>query len=214
MPASTQLLYFHLGMVADDDGFVNPKRVMRMIGVNEDDLKILIAKRFVITFENGVVVIKHWAINNLIRKDWYRPTVYSEEKKRLQTKENGAYTELVNELVNGSATEIRIDQDSLDQDSTSVSTAVAAIPPKDEAEDFFRNPVPIINELIDNGLSPDVVKREIKAFINYWTELNGTGKKQRWQMEKVFQVKRRLATWFGRSSQFKNSKERTRKIWT
>lgn len=98
MSSTAQSLYFHLGMRADDDGFVgNPKKILRMIGGNDDDLKILLAKRFLLTFESGIIVIKHWRINNLIRKDWYRPTQYVEEKKRLQIKENGSYTELVNE---------------------------------------------------------------------------------------------------------------------
>ncbi len=97
MPTSSQCLYFHLGMYADDDGFVNPKRIMRMAGVSDDDLKILITKRFVLPFENGVVVIKHWRINNLIRKDWYKETQYLDQKKLLTVKENQAYTELVNE---------------------------------------------------------------------------------------------------------------------
>ncbi len=99
MPSSSQALYFHLGMNADDDGFVNPKRVMRMVGVSDDDLKVLIGKRFVLIFENGVIVIKHWKINNLVRKDWYKETQYIEQKKQLKIKENGAYTELVNEML-------------------------------------------------------------------------------------------------------------------
>lgn len=93
MPLSTQALYFHLNMNADDDGFVNsPKRISRMIGASDDDLKLLIAKNFVIPFETGVVVIKHWKINNYIRKDRYTPTVYTEEMGNLTTKKNGAYT--------------------------------------------------------------------------------------------------------------------------
>jgi len=92
MPISSQALYFHLGMNADDDGFVNPKRVIRMVGVGEDDLKILLVKKFVIQFENGVLVIKHWRMNNLVRKDWYRPTQYVEQKELLFLKENGSYT--------------------------------------------------------------------------------------------------------------------------
>lgn len=92
MPISSQALYFQLGMAADDDGFVNPRKTMRMIGVSDDDLKILITKRFVLPFENGVIVIKHWRINNLVRKDFYRPTVYSEEKAQLLIKPNMAYT--------------------------------------------------------------------------------------------------------------------------
>jgi hypothetical protein len=93
MPTSSRELYFQLGMSADDDGFVNPRRIIRMIGASEDDLKILVAKRFVIPFENGVVVIKHWRINNLVRKDWYKPTQYIEQRQTLFLKENGSYTE-------------------------------------------------------------------------------------------------------------------------
>ena len=93
MPLSTQALYFHLSMRADDDGFINnPKKVQRMIGCSEDDLKLLIAKNFVIPFESGIVVIKHWKIHNYIQSDRYRPTMYKEEKDRLVTKVNKAYT--------------------------------------------------------------------------------------------------------------------------
>ena len=67
MPLSTQCLYFHLNMRADDDGFVgNPKRIQRLIGASDDDLKLLIVKKFILTFENGVIVIKHWRIHNKI----------------------------------------------------------------------------------------------------------------------------------------------------
>ena len=89
MPATTQNLYFHLSMRADDDGFVNnPKRIMRMIGAGDDDLKLLIAKRFIIGFQTGVVVIKHWKIHNYIQSDRYSKTVYQEELAMLDTKDN------------------------------------------------------------------------------------------------------------------------------
>ena len=94
MPSSTHALYFHLGMNADDDGFVQPKKTMRLIGASDDDLKVLLAKRFILPFENGVVVIKHWLIHNLIRADLYKETQYKEEKKTLGLNDNGAYTEL------------------------------------------------------------------------------------------------------------------------
>lgn len=93
MPHSTQLLYFHLAMRADDDGFINnPKNIMRMIGCKEDDLKILLTKKFLLPFESGVVVIKHWQVHNYIQKDRYTETKYKEEKSRLQLDENKAYT--------------------------------------------------------------------------------------------------------------------------
>lgn len=92
MPVSSQNLYFHLGMRADDDGFVsNPKKIIRVVGASEDDLKILIAKKFIIQFETGLIVIRHWKINNYIRKDRYTETIYKEEKKQLLECENGTY---------------------------------------------------------------------------------------------------------------------------
>ena len=94
MPLSTQVLYFHLSMRADDDGFINnPKKIQRMVGASDDDLKLLLAKRFLIAFESGVVVIKHWKIHNYIRHDRYTPTVYQEEKASLIEKEKKAYTD-------------------------------------------------------------------------------------------------------------------------
>jgi hypothetical protein len=84
MPQSTQLFYFHLSMRADDDGFVsNPKKVMRMVGSGDDDYKILIAKKFILPFESGVCVIKHWLVHNLVRSDRYTETQYIREKAML-----------------------------------------------------------------------------------------------------------------------------------
>mgnify|MGYP007071621961 CR=1 FL=1 len=92
MSQTAQLLYFHFSMRADDDGFVsNPKKIMRMIGVQDDDMKVLIAKKFIIPFESGVCVIKHWKIHNYIQNDRYTETNYTDEKKKLLLKENGSY---------------------------------------------------------------------------------------------------------------------------
>ena len=99
MPLSTQSLYFHLSMRADDDGFINnPKKIQRVIGASDDDLKLLIAKSFLIPFENGIVVIKHWRIHNYIQNDRYKETVYLEEKGMLKVKKNKAYTVNLNEV--------------------------------------------------------------------------------------------------------------------
>lgn len=101
MPLSTQALYFHLSMRADDDGFINnPKKIMRMIGASDDDFKVLCAKKFIIPFDSGIVVIKHWKIHNYIQKDRYKPTVYSEERARLELKNNGSYTECIQGVSN------------------------------------------------------------------------------------------------------------------
>ena len=99
MPMSARCLYFTLAMLADDDGFINsPKSIMRQCGSTSDDMNILIAKRFVLTFESGVVVIKHWRIHNLIQKDRYRETKYLEEKAQLTLDGNKAYTEAVSDV--------------------------------------------------------------------------------------------------------------------
>ena len=99
MPLSSQALYFHLNMRADDDGFINnPRRIQRTIGASDDDLKLLCAKRFVIGFESGVIVIKHWRMHNTLRKDRYNPTQYQEELALLDVKGNNAYTERMYEL--------------------------------------------------------------------------------------------------------------------
>lgn len=93
MPLSSQALYFHLSMRADDDGFINnPKKIQRMVGSSDDDLKLLIAKRFIITFESGVIVIKHWKMHNYIRNDRYKPTIYQDEKGQLIEKNNKSYS--------------------------------------------------------------------------------------------------------------------------
>ena len=93
MPLSAQALYFHLNLRADDDGFVgNPKRITQSIGANLDDLKLLVAKRFLIAFEDGVIVIKHWRMHNAIKKDRYTRTNFTEDLQMLHIKDNGSYT--------------------------------------------------------------------------------------------------------------------------
>ena len=92
LPDSSQVLYFHLSMNADDDGFVNNwKSILKMTGTKEDDLKLLISKSFVIPFESGVIVIKHWRINNYLRNDRYTETKFKEEKSNLVLDDNMVY---------------------------------------------------------------------------------------------------------------------------
>ena len=79
MPQTAQLLYFHLGIEADDDGFISPKMIMRTLGSGDDDLKVLIVKGYVMPFENGVIVIRHWKTHNYIQSDRYKPTIYQKE---------------------------------------------------------------------------------------------------------------------------------------
>jgi len=93
LPDSSQVLYFHLSMNADDDGFVNNwKSIMRMTGTKEDDLKLLIVKQYVINFDSGVIVIRHWRLNNYLRQDRYKETQFKEEKSKLYLGKNEEYT--------------------------------------------------------------------------------------------------------------------------
>jgi len=92
MPLSSQALYFHLGMSADDDGFLNnPIQIARAINASQDDMNLLLLKKFILRFDSGVIVIKHWRINNYIRSDRYKPTLYQDEFKQLQIKQDGGY---------------------------------------------------------------------------------------------------------------------------
>lgn len=121
MPVTSRLLYYDLAMRADDDGFVNaPKKIMRMIGASQDDLSILVLRKFIIPFDNGIVVIKHWRIHNYIRKDTYNETRYIEEKDSLELDENKTYQLKSNEpsteriqAVDESSTQVRIGKGSI-----------------------------------------------------------------------------------------------------
>ena len=120
MPASAQSLYFHLGMRADDDGFVSsPKRTVTLVNSSMDDLRLLISKGYIIPFDSGVAVVKDWKINNYIQKDRYTPTRYIDEKKALSILENGKYSVDTNCIQNGynSDTQVRLGKDRLDKDS-------------------------------------------------------------------------------------------------
>lgn len=117
MPLSARCLYFTLGMLADDDGFVNsPKSIMRQAGASIDDMNILLAKRFILAFDSGVIVIKHWRIHNYIQKDRYKESKYIEEKAAITVDRNGAYTECIQDVYNLD-TQVRLGKDSLGKDS-------------------------------------------------------------------------------------------------
>ena len=123
MPLSAQCLYFHLNVNADDDGFVDsPKRIQRSIGACDDDLKLLIAKGFIIAFQSGVIVITHWKMHNTIKKDRYAKTIHTKELNQLYVEENKAYSLLGSEMdpdwnQNGTKMDpqIRLDKNRLDK---------------------------------------------------------------------------------------------------
>lgn len=117
MSPTAKLLYFYLNMSADDDGFVgNPKTIKLISGATDDDLKILIAKQFIIPFDSGVIVIKDWRIHNYIQKDRYNKTQYLEEKSQLVVEENGAYTKCI-QNVSKMDTQVRLGKERLGKEN-------------------------------------------------------------------------------------------------
>lgn len=133
MPATARLLYYDLSMRADDDGFVNsPKKIVRMTGASTDDLNLLAIKKFIIPFESGVVVIRHWKIHNYIRNDRYKPTVYQMEKNMLIEDENKEYDLLLTDgipMVDKRDTQVRLGEDSIGKDSIGESEDKKDNPP-------------------------------------------------------------------------------------
>lgn len=163
MPLSAQALYFHLSMRADDDGFINnPKKIMRMVGASDDDCKLLLLKRFVIAFESGVVVIKHWKIHNYIQKDRYKPTIYQEEKCMLAEKDNKAYTECIQDV---SKAETQ-DRDRIEIGKDSLEDRVAVKHDYQQIVDLFNSicvSFPSVRSL------SEARKKAIKARLNTYT---------------------------------------------
>ncbi len=168
MPHSSQNLYFHLNMEADDEGFVNGvKRIMRTINANEDDLKILITKRFVLVFESGVIVIKHWKLHNTIRSDRWKPTDYIAEKSQLLEKNNGVYTECLpndNQMSTigmHSIDKIRLDKYSIDK--ISIEDVEQVTTPKRKSK--FVKPT---KEQLENYITEKELKVDAQMFLDHY----------------------------------------------
>lgn len=137
MPMSARLLYYDLSMRADDDGFVNsPRKIMKFVGATNDDMNILIARKFVIAFDNGVVVIKHWRIHNYIQSDRYKETNYKEQKALLTLDENKAYKMAMDtpciQNVSSLDTQVRLGKDSIGKDNSIGAKRSRFTPPTTE----------------------------------------------------------------------------------
>ena len=186
MPTTSQLLYFHLSMRADDDGFVNkPKSLMRMVGCKDDDLKLLFVKKFLIPFESGVVVIKHWKIHNYIRKDTYTETKYKEEKATLEMDENNAYRladatalQLRDDSVTSPSTQDRLGKDRVGKDR--IGEVIEEAEPPTRSKRFAP---PSVDEVRDycyergNSVDP-------QRFVDYYTSngwMVGKNKMKDWK---------------------------------
>lgn len=174
MPISSQLLYFHLSMRADDDGFINnPKRISRMIGTSDDDLRLLAQKNFIIPFPSGVIVVKHWRVNNYLRNDRYKETIYTEEKALLTIKDNGRYSLTdsmdTNGIPNGYQTDTngipRLGKDRLGKDSID---NIGAEAPKKPVKRFVK---PSLEE-VTAYVNEHGYKVDPERFMDYY-EANG-----------------------------------------
>ena len=195
MPLSTQALYFHLSMRADDEGFINnPKKIQRMTGCSDDDLKILCAKNFIIPFESGIVVVKHWRIHNYIQKDRFKETVYKEERNLLTVKKNGAYTLDTECIQDGYSLETQdsIGKDSIGKDNnitsgyaqqrTEIVTYLNTKTGKHFKADSAAN-VRFINSRLKEGYTVDDFKKVID---NKTAEWKGTEQDQYLRPETLF----------------------------
>ena len=167
MPVSTQLLYFHLSMRADDDGFVSsPKKILKMVNCSDDDLKILTAKKFIIPFESGICVIKHWRIHNYIQKDRYSETLYKEEMAQLGDSE-GVYEVLDTECVqDGYKVDTQIRLDKIRIDKIIEEKPKKNVPVKINFAEFV-NMTKVEYDKLINEYGTDKVKKMIDILDNY-----------------------------------------------
>lgn len=172
MPISARLLYYDLGMRADDDGFVNsPKKIMRMIGSTQDDLSILALRKFIIPFENGIVVIKHWKIHNYIRKDTYTETKYLEQKEQLELDENNSYRlkeSVRGRVVDEPSTQVRLGKDRIGKDR--INNIIPASEEKSSSADTVKANKHKYGEY-KNVLLKDEELQKLKEEFQNWEEL-------------------------------------------
>lgn len=177
MPLATQALYFHLAMRADDDGFVgNPKKIVRMVNAAEDSLKLLAAKQFILPFDSGIVVIRHWWVHNYIQASRKKDTVYADEKALLTQNSIGAYEMLANCQQNANKmladdeqmlTQIRIDKNRLDQNRIEEKRIETAELPtsRPKREKFIAPTVEEVRAYCTEKGKPI----DAEAFIDYYT---------------------------------------------
>lgn len=212
MPAETQLLYFHMVLRADDDGVVESYPLMKLLGLAPDNMRVLKAKGFIEELnEDQVVVINDWLEHNKIRADRKVNSIYIDllkkkvpeaiiiaPKPRSDVKDNS-------KRIDGPST-VGISQVKLSQDKISKDSKETENTPSKEAESFFleENPYQELLSVFSKDHDKVIIEKEFKKFILYWTELNKSGTKQRWQLEKTFEVKRRLLTWLSRMDKFSN----------
>lgn len=167
MPMSARLLYYDLGMRADDDGFVNsPKKIMKMVGASTDDMNVLILRKFILPFETGVVVIKHWKIHNYIQNDRYRETNYKNEKSQLALDENKAYKVVDTECIQSGYimdTQDRLGKDRLELGKERLEIEkskgnIEIITPDEQEDISYKEIVDYLNQRIGSNYKPNASK--------------------------------------------------------
>lgn len=188
MPSSTQSLYYHLGMRADDDGFVSsPKKIVKLVNCSNDDLKLLIAKGFIIPFDSGIIAIRHWKLNNDLKKDRYTPTIYLNEKSTLKVNKNKVYSIDGNNLdtkwiQNGNKldTQYSIDKYSIDKNSKEYivqkqeenqEQIQEQKQVKKEKVKKEKKPIETHNSIIENYTINEDLREALKGFVEMRKEL-------------------------------------------
>lgn len=193
MPSSTQSLYYHLGMRADDDGFVaSPKKIVKLVNCSNDDLKLLIAKGFIIPFDSGIIAIRHWKLNNDLKKDRYTPTIYLNEKSTLKVNKNKVYSIDGNNLEtnwrqNGNKleTQYSIDKNSIDKNSKDKNSKEYIEQKQEENQEQIqeqkqvkkekvkkeKKPKETHNSIIENYTINEDLREALKSFVEMRKEL-------------------------------------------
>ena len=202
LPMSARCLYFTLGMLADDDGFVgNPKSIMRQCGSTADDMNILLAKRYVLGFESGIIVIKHWRMNNYLQKDRYNETTYLEEKATLTTDEKGAYIEKDGTCIQPVYeldTQVRLGKDRLGKDSVNINAqgqeTIGTIGRQCPTEKrTFKEPT--LDEVREYCIANGYEEVDAEKFISYYSKNNWTVKGKNGKRRKMKNWKLCLNSW-------------------
>ena len=194
MPQSSQNLYFHLGMNADDDGFCEHFAVMRMTDSKPDDLSVLATKNFVHIFDNKVLIVLDWKENNYLRNDRYTPSkylkLYKEELAQILSEKK--QVDLFG-IPNGNQmdTQVRLGKDSIyKRESVPLST-------------LFEEKI----KILETHINYQLLVTEKEKFLEYWTQKNHNGKKEYWQMQRVFDVEKRWRTWLRNAEKYMKPKE-------
>lgn len=226
MSPTARLLYYDMGMRADDDGFIDsPKKIMRIIGASDSDLKELIDNGFVLRFESGVIVIRHWYVNNRVRRDTYHETIYTEEKSRLLLEKNNVY-----QLRNDSVTDTlqtrdeigsqirggkdRIDKDRLGEIRLGEGCACVREESSEMQADCLTSPSqesPVIYFPTKNGVQP-IYQSDIDNLTNYYNgaidvkaEILACAENSRGKVEGVSSWQTAVTVWISRTLRFKSA---------